>query len=69
VPVADFIFGLKGVAANDMVLLRTNKGTFAGNGAGRETITPESKEMFAAVRQDRLAEFVVGHPDVIAQEK
>jgi LCP family protein required for cell wall assembly len=69
VPVADFIFGLKGVAANDMVLLRTNNGTFAGNGAGRETITPESKEMFTAVRQDRLAEFVVGHPDVIATEK
>jgi LCP family protein required for cell wall assembly len=69
VPVADFIFGLKGVAANDMVLLRTNNGTFAGNGAGRETITPESREMFSAVRQDRLAEFVVGHPDVIAKEK
>jgi LCP family protein required for cell wall assembly len=69
VPVADFIFGLKGVAANDMVLLRTNSGTFAGNNAGRETITPESREMFGAVRQDRLAEFVVGHPDVIATAK
>jgi LCP family protein required for cell wall assembly len=69
VPVADFIFGLKGVAANDMVLLRTNNGTFAGNSAGRETITPESREMFGAVRQDRLAEFVVGHPDVVATEK
>jgi LCP family protein required for cell wall assembly len=68
-PVADFIFGLKGVAANDMVLLRTNNGTFAGNGSGRETITPESRDMFAAVRQDRLADFVVSHPDVIAKEK
>lgn len=69
VPVADFIFTLKGVAANDMVLLRTNNGTFAGNTNGRETITPESRAMFDAVRQDRLAEFVVNHPGVVAMEK
>jgi len=69
VPVADFIFGLKGVAANDMVLLRTNQGTFAGNGAGRETITAESQAMFTAVKQDKLATFIVSHPAVIANEK
>jgi len=69
IPVADFIFGLKGVAANDMILLRTNNGTFAGNGRGRETITPESQAMFDAVRQDKLADFVVNHPGVIAKEK
>jgi LCP family protein required for cell wall assembly len=69
VPVADFLFGLKGVAANDMVLLRTNNGTFVGNSAGRETITPESQAMFTAVKQDRLADFIAAHPDVIATEK
>jgi LCP family protein required for cell wall assembly len=69
VPVADFVFGLKGIAANDMVLLRTNNGTFAGNNNGRETITPESKAMFQAVHDDALADFVVNHPAVIAQEK
>jgi LCP family protein required for cell wall assembly len=69
VPVADFIFGLKGVAANDLVLLRTNNGTFAGNGSGRETITPESQAMFDAVKQDKLAEFIASHPDIIAKEK
>jgi LCP family protein required for cell wall assembly len=69
VPVADFVFGLKGIAANDMVLLRTNNGTFAGNGSGRETITPESMAMFKAVKDDTLGEFVVNHPGVIAKEK
>jgi LCP family protein required for cell wall assembly len=69
VPVADFIFALKGVTAKDMVLLRTNNGTFAGNGAGRETITPESQKMFTAVQQDRLGDFIVSHPDVIAAQK
>ena len=69
VPVADFIFGLKGVAANDMVLLRTNNGTFAGNKSGRETITPESQSMFTAVKRDLLGDFIVSHPDVVAGEK
>ena len=69
VPVADFMFTLKGVAANDMVLLRTNKGTFAGNSAGRETITPESRAMFDALRQDTLADYILRNPDVIANEK
>jgi len=69
VPVADFIFTLKGVAANDLILLRTNNGTFAGNGQGREQLTPESKAMFAAVRQDKLADFIIGNPAVVAKEK
>jgi hypothetical protein len=71
VPVADFIFTLKGVAANDLVLLRTNNGTFAGtgNGTGRETLTAESRAMFAAVRQDKLANFVISNPGVVAKEK
>ena len=69
VPVADFMFTLKGVAANDLVLLRTNNGTFAGNRNGRETISPLSKQMFSAVRQDRLAEFIVANPGVVAKEK
>jgi LCP family protein required for cell wall assembly len=69
VPVADFMFTLKGVAANDLVLLRTNNGTFAGNANGRETISPLSKEMFAAVRQDRLGDFIIANPAVVAKEK
>lgn len=69
VPLADFIFGLRSVAAQDLVLLRTNHGTFAGNGSGRETITRESRAMFTAVQQDRLGEFIATHPDVIADTK
>jgi LCP family protein required for cell wall assembly len=69
VPVADFIFTLKGVAANDLVLLRTNNGTFAGNGKGRETLTEESRAMFSAVRQDKLANFILDNPAVVAKEK
>jgi len=69
VPVADFIFTLKGVAANDLVLLRSNNGSFAGNGNGRETITPKTMAMYQAVKQDKLADFIIGNPDVVAKEK
>jgi len=69
VPVADFIFTLKGVAANDLVLLRSNNGSFAGNGNGRETITPKTMAIYQAVKQDKLADFIIGNPDVVAKEK
>ena len=69
VPVADFMFTLKGVAANDLVLLRSNNGSFAGNGAGREMITPKTMAMYRAVKQDKLADFIIGNPDVVAKEK
>jgi LCP family protein required for cell wall assembly len=67
--VEDYLFTMKGVAANDMVLLRTNNGTFAGDGSGRETITAESQEMFTALKEDRLAEYVIANPGVVAKEK
>jgi LCP family protein required for cell wall assembly len=67
--VADFMFTLKGVAANDLVLLRTNNGTFAGNGQGRETLTAESRAMFTAVREDKLGDFIISNPGVVAKEK
>jgi LCP family protein required for cell wall assembly len=67
VPVADFVFTLKGVTSGDMVMLRTNDGTFNGNSRGREVLSARSKEMFAAVREDRVAQFVREHPAVVAR--
>lgn len=69
VDIADFVFTLKGIAANDLVLLRTNGGTFSGNGSGREVFTADSQKMFDAVKSDTLAQFVVDNPAVIANEK
>jgi LCP family protein required for cell wall assembly len=67
--IADFVLGLKDVAANDMVLLRTNGGTFAGNSSGRETFTDVTRNMFDAVKKDRLDQFVLDNPGVVANEK
>ena len=69
IELTDFVLGLKGVAANDMVLLRTNDGTFAGNSNGREVLSALSTKMFDAAKKDDLARFVLDHPEVVAGEK
>jgi LCP family protein required for cell wall assembly len=70
VDLTDFIFTLKGVAANDLVMLRTNGGKFNSakiSGESTEALTEESKQMFAAAKNDTLADFVLAHADWVAK--
>jgi LCP family protein required for cell wall assembly len=72
VPIADFIFTLRGVAANDLVLVKTNAGNFnsAGlKGVSAETLNPKSLEMLDAVRDGSLDQWLVGHPEFVSKEK
>ncbi|WP_344170050.1 LCP family protein [Pilimelia columellifera] len=72
VPIADFAFTLKDVAANDLILVRTNAGTFHStnvNGQSAEALSPESMQMFHAVRDGTLAEWLISHPHFIATSK
>jgi LCP family protein required for cell wall assembly len=66
VPIADFIFTMRNVTPDDLVLLRTNNGTFHSDGNGKETVSPASREMFAAAKDDTLASFVASNPSVLA---
>lgn len=71
VPLVDFLFTFRNVAANDMVSLRTNGGKFNSitvNGASAEQLTPESLEMFRAAADDDMASFVLNYPDYINQD-
>ncbi|GAB3795262.1 hypothetical protein GCM10027605_00920 [Micromonospora zhanjiangensis] len=68
-PIADFIFTMKGVTGNDLTMLRTNGGTFSTDGAGREVFNPLTKQMFAAVKNDTLAQFVTANPAVLSTKK
>lgn len=68
-PLMDFVFTLRGVTANEMVMLRTNDGTFHGNESGRETLKPVSLEMFKAVKNDTLADFIINNPGVVSKKK
>ncbi|MFF0368799.1 MULTISPECIES: LCP family protein [unclassified Micromonospora] len=69
VPIEKFIFTLRGVAANDLTMLKTNNGTFNGNANKREALNEETMEMFRAMKQDKLGEFVFAHPEMISSRK
>jgi LCP family protein required for cell wall assembly len=69
IPIADFAFGLKGVAANGLVTLRTNAGKITSqniDGVSYENLTPSSKAMFQAVTADKLDTFVAAHPEFVS---
>ncbi|TNH31448.1 LytR family transcriptional regulator [Micromonospora orduensis] len=67
--IEDLIFTMRGVTANELTMLKTNNGTFNSNGQGAEALSPETMEMFQAIKQDKLAEFIFAHPEVISTRK
>ncbi|MFE9651456.1 LCP family protein [Micromonospora sp. NPDC006431] len=69
VKVEDFIFTLKGLSGNDLVTLRTNGGNFATAASGREMLNETSRQMFRAVKEDKLADFVTANPEVLSTRK
>ncbi|HEX5594820.1 MAG TPA: LCP family protein [Micromonosporaceae bacterium] len=72
VPIEDFIFTLRGVAANELVLLQTNGGKYHGVKVGnesRERLDERSRAMFKAVKNDALAEFITEEPSVVVPSK
>ena len=67
VPLEDWIFTLRGVTDNNLTMIKTNAGKVnsvdvPGVGSS-EQLTDESREMFTAIRKDKLAEFLAAHPD------
>jgi LCP family protein required for cell wall assembly len=68
IAIEDFIFTLKGVAANDLVLIRTNAGDYHGvTGTSFQQLSPESLAMLAAARDGRLLEFLASHQHLVAR--
>lgn len=67
--IADLVFTMRGVTDNELTLLRTNNGTYHGNEQGREVLSELSLDMFKAVKEDRLAEFVFANPSVLSTRK
>lgn len=65
-------FTLRGVANSELTMLKVNSGTFLTRQISADTqaedLNDESKAMLAALRDDRLAEFIMQHPGVIAQD-
>ncbi|GAA4471450.1 LCP family protein [Phytohabitans houttuyneae] len=69
VPVEDFLFTFRGLAAHDLILVKTNAGEFASEtigGQAYEALTPETMRMLAAVRDGTLPDFLMAHPAFVA---
>jgi len=63
VPVENFIFGLKGLAAGDLIPIKTNGGTYATAEDGGELISPDTRKLFEATAQDKLPAYLIRHPE------
>jgi LCP family protein required for cell wall assembly len=72
VPIADFAFTLRGVAANDLVMVKTNNGTYNGQrigGVSYEFMSDESMAMLHALRDGTLPDFLLSHPEFISSNQ
>ncbi len=70
IAVADYIFTLKGVAANDLMLIKTNAGNLRSeliDGVSYETLDDESLDMLGAAKTGTLGTFLIEHPQFIAK--
>ncbi|GIM93156.1 LCP family protein [Paractinoplanes toevensis] len=69
VKVTDFLFGLKSLAAADLIPIKTNGGTFASvNGGQAEGINDATKELFAATAADKLPAYLGRHPELLIND-
>ena len=69
VGVQDFIFGLKSVAAADLIPVKTNDGTYAPTQDGKaETLNADTLDLFKATADDNLSDFLVRHPTMLISD-
>jgi anionic cell wall polymer biosynthesis LytR-Cps2A-Psr (LCP) family protein len=69
VGVQDFIFGLKSVAAADLIPIKTNDGTYASiDGGAAESFNADTQDLFKATADDNLSDFLVRHPAMLISD-
>jgi LCP family protein required for cell wall assembly len=71
VPLTDYIFTLKDIPINDLVMLRTNPGTFDSDmidGISYAHLSEASQQLFRSVSNETLPEFVMNHPEFVAPQ-
>lgn len=68
IPIADFLFTLKGVTTNDLTMVKTNAGKFnpAPDDPSEELLSADSMKMLHAVRDGKMVEFLIQHPEFIS---
>ncbi|MFY1636320.1 LCP family protein [Solwaraspora sp. WMMB335] len=71
VPIADFVFTLRGITANDLVLVKTNNGEFNSAGfssTAAERLTPQSVAMLESIATGTLDDFLLANPEMVQQQ-
>jgi anionic cell wall polymer biosynthesis LytR-Cps2A-Psr (LCP) family protein len=67
--ILDWIFTLKSLGPENIVMIKTNGGRVNSIGNGNERLSEDSMELLQAVTNDNVYDFLVKHPDWIATEK
>ncbi len=68
----DWFFTLKDLAAGEIFMVKTNKGAYNPapiSGTAAEALSADSKAMFAALRDNRIGEWLVAHPEWMGSEQ
>ncbi|MER7282485.1 LCP family protein [Dactylosporangium sp. NPDC000244] len=68
IPLADWILTLHGITPEHLVTLKANGGHFNSevvDGQSYEVLDATTKALLAAIGQDRVAEFVAAHPELV----
>jgi polyisoprenyl-teichoic acid--peptidoglycan teichoic acid transferase len=72
VPVADWVFTMKNIRSNNITMVKTNGGKYASENVGGKSyqvLTPTSLELFQALVNDTVSDFLGQHPTWIAKNK
>jgi anionic cell wall polymer biosynthesis LytR-Cps2A-Psr (LCP) family protein len=71
--VTDFLFTMKDLATADLVLLKSNSGTYRSvvvNGQYQgEGLDQDTKDMFRAAKADKLGNYILLNPSIVNNEK
>jgi anionic cell wall polymer biosynthesis LytR-Cps2A-Psr (LCP) family protein len=67
--IIDWVFTLKALSPDDVIMIKTNGGKLNQIGNGNERLSEQSIELLKAVHDDTVYDFLVKHPDWIAAEK
>jgi LCP family protein required for cell wall assembly len=68
VPLADWVFTLKGIKPSSMITLKVNNGQFHSqtiDGQSYEILDDNSKALLTAIGQDQVGPFVAQHPEMV----
>jgi anionic cell wall polymer biosynthesis LytR-Cps2A-Psr (LCP) family protein len=69
VAVEEWLFTLKSLRPDDLVMIKTNAGQFNSAGDGNEQLSQDSLTLLQHVQEDTVLDFLTTHPDWIAADK